>query len=103
MSMVRGVTMNRAVLDDPIGTLAAILSMVRKAYTLGAIHGDLSEFNVMVGDTEITLIDWPQWVSSTHPNAPDILRRDVENIIGYFYRKYGITCPLDAALAEVRI
>ena len=101
MSLVRGVTMNRAVLDCPDEFLDAILSMVRTAYLHGVIHGDLSEFNVMVGEGSITLIDWPQWEAATHPNAQEILSRDVENILRYFHRKYGITRPLDAMIAGV--
>ncbi|MDD1676543.1 MAG: serine/threonine protein phosphatase [Methanomicrobiales archaeon] len=101
MSLIRGVTMNRAVLDNPEEILDAILAMVCTAYKRGVIHGDLSEFNVMIGDEGISLIDWPQWEASTHPNAQEILRRDVENILKYFHRKYGITRPLDATVAGV--
>jgi RIO kinase 2 len=102
MSLVHGSMMNRVILEHPEKTLSSILGMVRKAFSLGVIHGDLSEFNVMIGeDDAVVLIDWPQWESATHPNAVDLLRRDIANITGYFQRKYGVSRTVDAAVAEV--
>ena len=81
--------------------LEAILGQVREAYRLGVIHGDLSEFNVMVDGDLPYLIDWPQWVETDHPNAGETLERDLRVILTYFARKYGIEYPADRALAEV--
>jgi RIO kinase 2 len=39
---------------------------------VGLIHCDLNEFNVMVGlDETVTMIDFPQMVSTAHPNAEE--------------------------------
>jgi RIO kinase 2 len=81
--------------------LGAILDEVREAYRLGVIHGDLSEFNVMVDGNRCALIDWPQWVETGHPNAGETLERDLRVILLHFARKYGIQFPLPRALSEV--
>ena len=36
----------------------------------GLVHGDFNEFNLMANEEEeITVIDFPQMTSTTHPNA----------------------------------
>ncbi|MDD3373747.1 MAG: phosphotransferase, partial [Methanoculleus bourgensis] len=90
MSFIPGVDLVRATLEEPEAVLDDILENIREAYRLGIVHGDLSEFNVMVDEGQCWLIDWPQWVETSHPNAGDLLARDIENILQYFKRKYGI-------------
>ncbi|MCK9298270.1 serine/threonine protein phosphatase [Methanoculleus sp. YWC-01] len=101
MSFVPGVNLSRATVAEPEIILNEILDNVREAYRLGIIHGDLSEFNVMVDERQCWLIDWPQWVETAHPNAGEILNRDIENILQYFKRKYGLEYAFDEALARV--
>jgi len=101
MSFVPGVNLSRATLEEPKVILDEILENIREAYRLGIIHGDLSEFNVMVDEGQCWLIDWPQWVETAHPNAGEILARDIENILQYFKRKYGLEYAFDEALARV--
>ncbi|HEY3784847.1 MAG TPA: PA4780 family RIO1-like protein kinase [Steroidobacteraceae bacterium] len=51
--------------------------------SLGLIHGDLSEFNVLVGPDGPVIIDLPQVVSAAGNNsALAMLERDVNNIRG---------------------
>jgi RIO kinase 2 len=102
MEFIEGTTLNRTRPEDPAGVLAAILEQVAAAYSLGVIHADLSEFNVMIDRKGAVLIDWPQWVSPDHPNAEQILARDVENILRYFNRKFGIVADSAEEIARVR-
>jgi RIO kinase 2 len=41
----------------------------------------------------VTVFDWPQAVSTDHENSDELLERDVENILGYFERKYPNETP----------
>lgn len=51
----------------------------------GIIHGDLSEFNILVDATGPVIIDLPQAVdAAANNNAPRMLARDVENLASYF-------------------
>ncbi len=102
MSLVEGAPLHRCRLRDPEETLQRIIREVRAAYRKGAVHADLSEFNVMSDGEKVFLIDWPQWVERGHPEAGVLLRRDLENILIYFRRKYGIEAGVEALLAEVR-
>jgi RIO kinase 2 len=98
MSLVAGPNLNRCTVEDPAGMLGEILKNIRSAYHAGIIHADLSEFNVMVENGRCIIIDWPQWVEADHPNADQIVRRDVENILAYFLRKYQVTYQLEDAV-----
>jgi len=67
------------------------------------IHTDLSEYNILVdGEGEVWIIDWPQYVSTDHPNAMELLERDVGNVVYYFQRKYGLEYDPEQALNHVR-
>ena len=53
----------------------------------GIIHGDLSEYNVLVGRDGLVIIDLPQAVNASgNNNARSMLERDVENLTAYFSR-----------------
>ena len=63
-----------------------IIEEVKKAYQIGYIHGDLSEFNILFDGEDFVIIDWPQAVSTCHPEAEFYLKRDIWNVIRYFKR-----------------
>ena len=53
----------------------------------GVVHGDLSEFNVLVGADGPVIIDLPQAIDAAGNNhAPRMLVRDVDNLRRYFGR-----------------
>jgi RIO kinase 2 len=91
MSFVRGTNLNRCRLEAPEDVLDDILSNVGRAYRAGIIHADLSEYNILIEDGKCVLIDWPQWMETSHRNAQAILERDLDNILVYFQRKYKVS------------
>ncbi len=48
------------------------------------VHGDLSEYNIMIWRRRPVLFDLSQAVPLTHPLADSLLRRDLENLNRYF-------------------
>jgi len=53
----------------------------------GLVHGDLSEYNVLVGNDGLVIIDLPQAMDAAgNNNAAAMLVRDVANITAYFGR-----------------
>ncbi len=53
----------------------------------GIVHGDLSEYNVLVGGDGPVIIDLPQAVDAAgNNNARVMLERDVDNLTAYFGR-----------------
>ncbi len=66
---------------------ARIIADVVKMLCVGLIHGDLSEFNVLVSKDGPVIIDLPQAVNASGNNsAAAMLLRDVENMANYFGR-----------------
>lgn len=88
-------------LDNPKSILKQILKNVKLAYRTGIISADLSEYNVIYDGTDAWIIDWPQSVSVRHLNASMLLKRDVENMLKFFSRKYGLKYSLADALKYV--
>ncbi|RLE71180.1 MAG: serine/threonine protein kinase [Thermoprotei archaeon] len=79
-----------------------VVEEVKKAYRAGVVHGDLSEYNVLVVKSEIpVLFDWPQWVSSSHPMALHYLKRDLENLLRFFRRKYNLKISVGEEVSRV--
>jgi RIO kinase 1 len=58
-----------------------LVHQVQKMLCIGLIHGDLSEYNVLVAPDGPVIIDFPQVVSATGNNAArTMLLRDVNNL-----------------------
>jgi RIO kinase 2 len=56
----------------------------------GLIHSDFNEYNLMVDSShKVTMIDFPQMVSSCHLNANFYYQRDIQGILTYFSRQHG--------------
>ena len=79
-------------LPDKNEVLNKILDNVYLAYTKAElIHGDLSEYNIIITpELQIKIIDWPQWIPSNHTNFKFYLKRDINNILKFFKRKYEV-------------
>ncbi|MDD5275685.1 MAG: serine protein kinase RIO [Methylovulum sp.] len=64
-----------------------LIKEVVRMLCAGIIHGDLSEYNILVDSGGPVIIDLPQAVdASANNNAARMLTRDVENLAGYFGR-----------------
>lgn len=105
MSMIEGSELVDYIrIPEPQTVFNEILLNLRKAYLEAeVIHADLSEFNVIVQpDGHVLIIDWPQYVSKNHPNADQLLKRDIGNIVRFFQRKFKTKTRLKEALAYVK-
>jgi RIO kinase 1 len=64
---------------------AVVMQDVIKMLCVGLIHGDLSEFNVLVDEVGPVIIDLPQAVNAAgNNNAKAMLERDVRNMTNYY-------------------
>ena len=95
--------MKEVELEDPEEVFWVLMDYVGKLYQEAElVHGDLSEYNVMIWDGEPVLFDLSQAVTLDHPMAEYFLERDLRNILRYFSRK-GVNVPsLEEALRMVR-
>ncbi|XP_036326864.1 serine/threonine-protein kinase RIO1 [Rhagoletis pomonella] len=51
------------------------------------VHADLSEFNILLQDGQLIIIDVSQSVEHDHPHAFDFLRKDCANISDFFRKR----------------
>nr|WP_198926678.1 PA4780 family RIO1-like protein kinase [Vibrio genomosp. F10] len=71
--------------EQAIEDHAVMMTYVVKMLCAGLIHGDLSEFNVLVDEYGPVIIDLPQAVdAAANNNAEWMLTRDVNNIRDYY-------------------
>ena len=64
-----------------------LITQVVRMLCAGVVHGDLSEYNVLVGSGGPVIIDLPQAVDAAGNNhACSMLERDVANLAAYFGR-----------------
>lgn len=78
---------------------ALVMHYILRMLCAGVVHGDLSEFNVLVTEEGPVIIDLPQAVDAAANNsARSMLERDVKNITDY----YGLFAPdlLDSHYAQ---
>ena len=63
----------------------------------GLVHCDYNEFNIMVDteSTDITVIDFPQMVSTKHPNAEELFERDLKCLHKFFLRRFDYRAAED--------
>lgn len=66
---------------------ALLLQQVVRMLCAGMIHGDLSEYNILLAADGPVIIDLPQAVDAAGNNqAGEMLKRDVDNLAAYFGR-----------------
>ncbi len=88
-------------LEDPAAFLELVLDAAARLYQgASLVHGDLSEYNVLVHEGKPVLIDLGQAMLLKHPMAPELLERDCANISRYF-RRLGV--DTDAERVRLRI
>jgi RIO kinase 1 len=83
-------TLNTVSLDPlDVGPLyEQLLRNIGLMLTHGIVHGDLSAYNVLYWQGDITLIDFPQVVSpASHRSAWKIFNRDITRLCEYFTRQ----------------
>lgn len=65
-------------MPNPEKVYKGMIDLVVKMAEHGLVHGDFNEFNLMIDDDEeLTMIDFPQMLSTSHTNAKYYFDRDV--------------------------
>ncbi|KAK5871390.1 hypothetical protein PBY51_004274 [Eleginops maclovinus] len=90
-------------LEDPSSLYNEFMELIVKLANHGLIHGDFNEFNLMLDDKDhITMIDFPQMVSTTHANAEWYFDRDVKCIRDFFARRYNYESELYPIFKDIK-
>jgi RIO kinase 1 len=96
----RGRRLAEVHIENPETAFEVVREYTRRLYDSGLIHGDLSEYNVVVHEGELYVIDLGQAVTVHHPNAREFLERDCENVAAFFARQ-GVDVTGEALLEYV--
>lgn len=91
MDLVNGYPLTNVYeVEDIEGLYDDLMNLIVRLGNNGVIHGDFNEFNIMVTDEgKPILIDFPQMISTSHPNAKTIFERDVTGVKDLFKKKFG--------------
>ena len=81
--------------ENPQTAYEVVREYMRRLHGAGLVHGDLSEYNLIIHDGELVVIDLGQAVTVHHRNADDFLRRDCRNVATFFTRQ-GLDTDPDA-------
>ena len=76
-------------LENPQQTFEEIVVMIKNLFKTNLIHGDLSEFNILMQYEKPVFIDFSQGTAKDSPNAKELLIRDIGNICRFF-KKQGV-------------
>ena len=96
----RAKRLNEVRVENPETTYEVVREYMRRLYRSGLVHGDLSEYNVVVHDGELCFLDLGQAVTVHHPNSRSLLERDCHNVAAFFGRQ-GVDADADALLEAV--
>jgi RIO kinase 1 len=95
--------MKDTMLKNPKEVYSQLLECIKKLYkTCRLVHGDLSQYNVMIWNEKPIIFDISQAVPLEHPMAEELLLRDLRNLNAYF-KKLGVeTRPVEELYEWVR-
>jgi len=88
-------TLNDVEIQNPETAFEVVREYMRRLYSAGLVHGDLSEYNIVVYEGELVIIDVGQAVTTRHPNSETFLRRDCRNVANFFSRAGADVDPDD--------
>jgi RIO kinase 1 len=73
---------------DPQKTYKLLLTYMKRLYQKAElVHGDLSEYNLMIWKGKLIMFDMSQSVPTSHPLAEFLLNRDITNVNRFFSRQ----------------
>lgn len=77
-------------LRDPAALFGKLMDLLIRLAEAGLIHGDFNEFNLLIHHEteEPVMIDFPQMVSTSHPNAAEQFQRDVACLQAFFLKRF---------------
>ncbi|XP_064474326.1 serine/threonine-protein kinase RIO2-like isoform X2 [Ornithodoros turicata] len=79
-----------------------LMNLIVQLGNCGLIHGDFNEFNIMLDENDQpTLIDFPQMVSTSHPNAEWYFDRDVQCVREFFKKRFGYESELHPKFSDI--
>lgn len=79
-----------------------LMNLIVRFADSGVIHSDFNEFNIMLDENEKpVIIDFPQMVSTMHPNSEMYFDRDVKCIREFFKKRFNYESELYPKFTDI--
>ncbi|XP_055357597.1 serine/threonine-protein kinase RIO2-like [Paramacrobiotus metropolitanus] len=89
-------------IEHPDELFDKLMNLIVKLADHGLIHCDFNEFNLLLNNKdEPTLIDFPQMISTSHPNAQAYFDRDVNCIRDFFRKRFNFESESYPTFADI--
>ena len=99
---VNASSLKEQVPSNPEEVYEVLLTYLKRLYRKAElVHGDLSEYNVMIWKGKPVIFDVAQAVPTSHPMAEFFLRRDLANVNRFFKRLGVKVLSVDEAYKKV--
>jgi RIO kinase 1 len=107
MEYIEGDMLKNVELEDPKHFFELLLEQMKIMINdVNLIHGDLSEFNILVRDEIPVIIDLGQGISirneTDFKEHYDLYERDVKNVVHYFNKRYKLDLDFEKLLKEIK-
>lgn len=97
---VRAPQLREVEIENPETCYDVVVEYASRLYDEGIVHGDLSEYNLLVHEGDIVVIDMGQAVDAEHPRADELLENDCGNV-ARFFSSLGVNTSRDEVLKQV--
>lgn len=102
MELIDAKELFKVKLENPEDVLEMILDETKAMFLREIIHGDLSQYNILVNPEGIWIIDFPQSITLEYEDWEWFLRRDVENVLRYFKKTYGVEKDINKVIEYIK-
>lgn len=86
---------------NPKACFDEIVSFMKTLYSIDTVHGDLSEYNILMQNDKPVIIDVSQATSNKNMGFDDYLKRDCKNIC-HFFTKLGVDCDAESLYTQIK-
>ncbi|NJD98377.1 tyrosine protein kinase [Thermococcus sp. LS1] len=86
--------------EEAAQVLDRVLEEYLKIVRFGIVHSDMSEFNIVLTDDDILIIDWAQYVTTAYPESYELLKRDLTVLLNAFRRRWRVERNLEDVWKE---
>ncbi|CAH1956447.1 unnamed protein product [Acanthoscelides obtectus] len=103
MELIKGTLLNHVMEVQSVEALYdELMNLIVRFADSGVIHGDFNEFNIILTEDEKpVIIDFPQMISTQHPNAEFFFNRDVNCIKDFFKKRFAFESELFPKFVDV--
>lgn len=107
MEYIEGDMLKDSVISNPDVFFEMLLEQMKLMFNSAKIiHGDLSEFNILVKDEMPYIIDWGQGISFKNNDDfienYDLFERDILNVCSYFNKKFDMNLDYKKIIDKIK-